>query len=335
MVDQRDRQLLNLGVARGLFDQATADRVYQEALLQDRRASDLLVENGLLSRTVADSLIAHLTRSDHPESIGGLSIIRVIGRGGMATVYLAEDAANKRQVAVKLMHPAVAAHPDAVSRFLREAHVLSTIHHPHVVGVYGSGRHGAQPYLVLELVAGGDAGQLVNRSGGRLDELRALSIIADGCLGLDALHRARLLHRDIKPSNLLITDDGRAKLGDFGLARTQDDSDRLTTTGLTVGTPTYMSPEQAGGERTLDVRSDLYALGATLFALVTGQPPFSGKSPVGIAAKVLRDPFPDPKKIQPALSATVCRIITRATSRRPDDRYQTPAEMATAVRVGD
>ena len=229
------------------------------------------------------------------------------------------------------MHPAIAAHPDAVSRFLREANVLATIHHPHVIGVHASGRHGVQPFLVLELVDGGDAGQLANRSGGRLDEARALAVIADGCLGLSALHQARLLHRDIKPSNLLINAAGRTKLGDFGLARTQDDTDRLTTTGLTVGTPTYMSPEQAGGERTLDVRSDLYALGATLFALVTGQPPFSGKSPVVIAAKVLRDPFPDPRKIQPALSDRVCDVIARATARRPEDRYQTPEEMIAAL----
>lgn len=220
-----------------------------------------------------------------------------------------------------------------MSRFLREARVLATITHPHVIRVYASGRHSQQPYSVLELVSGGDASQLAHANGGVLEELRALSVVADACAGRGALHTAQLLHRDIKPSNPLITHDGRAKLGDVGLARTQNDSDRLTTTGLTVGTPTYMSPEQAAGERTMDVRSDIYALGATLFALVTGQPPYAGKNPVTIAAKVLSEAFPDPGLVRGSLSPKVCGIIRRATARRATDRYATPAEMEAALRA--
>lgn len=332
MAEPRDRQLLNLGIARGLLDRATADRLYQEALLEDRRVSDVLVDRGVLSRTVVDGLVTNLGKNDVPHTIGDLRVLRQIGRGGMATVYLGQ-AADGAQVAIKLMHPSVAAHPDAVSRFLREAKVLATITHPHVIRVHASGRHGQQPYLVLELVSGGDVSQLVRANGGVLEELRATSLVADACAGLAALHSAHLLHRDIKPSNLLITQDGRAKLGDFGLARTQDDSDRLTTTGLTVGTPTYMSPEQAAGERTLDVRSDIYALGATLFALVTGQAPYAGKNPVSIAAKVLSEAFPDPGLVRASLSPKVCGIIRRATARRATDRYATPTEMEAALRA--
>ncbi len=331
MVEPRDRQLLNLGVARGLFNQAVADRTYEVALLEDRRVAEVLIEHGILSRAVVDGLLANLTKNDIPHTIGGHRIVRQIGRGGMATVFLAEQPESRQQVAIKLMHHAVAAHPDAVSRFLREATLLAAITHPHVISVYGSGRHGAQPYLVLELVSGGDASHLLHTSGGNIDEAQAMHLIADGCAGLNALHHARLLHRDIKPSNLLITAEGRGKLGDFGLARTQDDSDRLTTTGLTVGTPTYMSPEQAGGERTLDVRSDIYALGASLFALATGQPPYAGKSPVTIAAKVLSEPFPDPGLIRGSLSPAICDIIRRATARRAADRYATPDDMRMAL----
>ncbi|HEX3135293.1 MAG TPA: serine/threonine-protein kinase [Planctomycetota bacterium] len=331
MVEPRDRQLLNLGVARGLLDHSVAERLYREALLQDRRASDLLVEHGLLSRTVVDGLLTNLARNDVPHSVGGHRILRQIGRGGMATVYLAEQSGSGHQVAIKLMYLAIAAHSDAVSRFLREANILATITHPHVVGVYSSGREGVQPYLVLELIAGGDASQLAHANGGALNESRAMHLIADACAGLSALHTARLLHRDIKPSNLLITAEGRAKLGDFGLARTQDDSDRLTTTGLTVGTPTYMSPEQAAGDRTLDVRSDIYSLGATLFALTTGQPPYPGKNPVTIAAKVLSEAFPDPGLVRGSLSPAVCGIIRRATARRPSDRFATPEVMRTTL----
>lgn len=332
MAEPRDRQLLNLGIARGLLDRVTADRLYQEALLEDRRISDVLIDRGVLSRTVVDGLMTNLSRNEVPHTIGDLRVVRQIGRGGMATVYLAQ-AADGAQVAIKLMHPAVAAHPDAVSRFLREARVLATIAHPHVIRVHSSGRHGQQPYLILELVSGGDAGQLAHASGGILEEVRAMSVIADACAGLAALHSAQLLHRDIKPSNLLITHEGRTKLGDFGLARTQDDSDRLTTTGLTVGTPTYMSPEQAAGERTLDVRSDIYALGATLFTLVTGQAPYAGKNPVSIAAKVLSEAFPDPGLVRASLSPKVCGIIRRATARHARDRYATPAELEAALRA--
>jgi serine/threonine-protein kinase len=330
MPEPRDRQLLNLGVARGLIDRLVADRLYQEALLDERRVSDLLLARGLLSRSALDDLLASLARNDPPLTIDGLPVVRQIGRGGMATVYLARQP-DGREVAVKLMHPAVAAHPDAVSRFLREAAILATITDPHVVRVLGSGQQAGQPYLVLELVAGGDAGRLAQTQGGRLEESQAMRLVADGCAGVVALQRARLLHRDIKPSNLLLTGDGRAKLGDFGLARTQDDSDRLTTTGLTVGTPTYMSPEQAGGDRSLDVRSDLYGLGATLYALVTGQPPYSGRNPVTIAAKVLSTPFPDPALSGVRLSQAVCAIIRTATARRPDDRYPSPAAMQAAL----
>jgi serine/threonine-protein kinase len=331
MAEPRDRHVLNLGIARGLLDRTVAERCYREALLQDRRASDLLVELGILSRSVTDGLLASLRRSNLPAAIGGHRIVRQIGRGGMATVYLAETG-DGRPVAVKLMHGAIAEHPDAVSRFLREARVLGTIVHPHVVAVSASGHHRSQPYLVMELIAGGDAGHLAQANGGTLPEARARSLVADACDGISALVAARLLHRDIKPSNLLVTDDGRAKLGDFGLARTQDDSDRLTTTGLTVGTPTYMSPEQAAGERALDVRSDLYALGATLFALVTGHPPYTGRNPVAITARVLREPFPDPAGVQPGLSRALCGIIRRATARQPEDRFTTPEEMGLALR---
>jgi serine/threonine protein kinase len=345
MPEQRDQLLLNLGVARGLMDRSTAERIQRMALEQNRRAADLLIQQGVLSRQAIGDLMAGLATNEGPLQVGDYRIIRQIGRGGMATIYLAkkvprvaesrtesqvEPGAN--EVAIKLMHPSVAAHTEEVSRFLRETTMLANLRHPHVIAVHGYGRHGTQPYLVLEMATGGDAGQLANNTlGGCIDEKMALRLVADGCAGLSALHAARLLHRDIKPTNLLIDAQGRGKLGDFGLARTQDDADRLTATGLMVGTPAYMSPEQASGDRELDVRSDIYALGATLFALVTGQAPFSGKSMVIVAAKVLTNSFPDPALIRPTLSPLTCSIIRRATSRKPADRYPTPEVLHAAL----
>jgi serine/threonine protein kinase len=342
MAESRDQLLLNLGVARGLFDRSTAERIQRLAIAENRRATDLLIQQGVLSRQAVGDLVTSLTTNEVPLHVGDYRIIRQIGRGGMATIYLAEKMlrrASESQIdsathefAIKVMHSSVAAHTEEVSRFLRETTMLGGIHHPNVIAVHGYGRHGIQPYLVLEMAAGGDAGQLANDTlGGCLDEKIALRLVADGCAGLSALHAARLLHRDIKPTNLLIDAQGRGKLGDFGLARTQDDADRLTATGLMVGTPAYMSPEQATGDRELDVRSDIYALGATLFALVTGQAPFAGKSMVIVAAKVLTNSFPDPALIRPSLSPTVCSIIRRATARKSADRYPTPEALHAAL----
>jgi serine/threonine protein kinase len=342
MREQRDQLVLNLGIARGLFDRLTAERIQRMALEGNRRVTDLLIQQGVLSHQAVGDLVASLSANVIPSNVGDFRIIRQIGRGGMATIYLAEKAPRRvaelqtesatNEVAIKLMHPSVAAHTEEVSRFLRETTMLGNLHHPHVIGVHGYGRHGTQPYLVLEMATGGDAGQLANNTlGGCLDEKIALRLVADGCAGLTALHAARLLHRDIKPTNLLIDAQGRGKLGDFGLARTQDDADRLTATGLMVGTPAYMSPEQASGDRELDVRSDIYALGATLFALVTGQAPFAGKSMVIVAAKVLTNAFPDPAFIRPTLSPLICSIIRHATARKPSDRYPTPEAFHAAL----
>ena len=342
MPEQRDQLVLNLGVARGLFDRSTAERIQRMAFEQNRRVADLLIQQGVLSRQAVAALVASSTTNEVPLRVGDYRVIRQIGRGGMATIYLAEKATRRvaesqaesvtYEVAIKLMHPSVAAHTEEVSRFLRETTMLGNLHHPNVIAVHGYGRHGTQPYLVLEMATGGDAGQLANNTpSGCLDEKIALRLVADGCAGLSALHAARLLHRDIKPTNLLIDAQGRGKLGDFGLARTQDDADRLTATGLMVGTPAYMSPEQASGDRELDVRSDIYALGATLFALVTGQAPFAGKSMVIVAAKVLTNSFPDPALIRPTLSPLTCSIIRRATARKPADRYPTPEELHAAL----
>lgn len=342
MPEQRDQILLNLGVARGLFDRSTAERVQRMALEGNRRVTDLLIQQGVLSRQAVGDLVTTLTTNEAPLHVGDYRIVRQIGRGGMATIYLAEKMPHRvaesqtksatHEVAIKLMHPSVAAHTEEVSRFLRETTMLGNLHHPNVIAVHGYGRHGTQPYLVLEMATGGDAGQFANNTlGGCLEEKVALRLVADGCAGLSALHTARLLHRDIKPTNLLIDAQGRGKLGDFGLARTQDDADRLTATGLMVGTPAYMSPEQASGDRELDVRSDIYALGATLFALVTGQAPFAGKSMVIVAAKVLTNTFPDPALIRPTLSSMTCSIIRRATARKPADRYPTPEALHAAL----
>lgn len=266
-----------------------------------------------------------------PTQIGGFRIRRIIGQGGMATVYLAEQVSLGRQVALKLMAPHITRHPQAVERFLREARAAAAINHPHVVGIIDVGQHDGQLYMALELVTGGDAAGLAHANGGTLPEDRALALVEDCCKGLQALHDARLVHRDLKPSNVFITRDGSAKLGDLGLARSQDGDDRMTITGQLVGTPAFMSPEQAGGEAPLDTRSDIYALGATLFALVTGRQPFVANTPIAVAAKALVEPAPDPRTFAPHLSTTTAEVILRCMAKDPAARFQTPDELCAAL----
>jgi serine/threonine-protein kinase len=331
MADLRDKLFLNRCVANGLFAQQQAERIHRQAVLEDRRATDLLVEHGLMTRQEVERLLGGLGAEDVPRSIGGFRILHVIGSGGMGTVYLAEQESLGRQVAIKLIAAKAAQDPDLVERFLREARLTARINHPHVVGIIDAGRHAGRPYLVMELVGGGDAARLMKRAGGRLDERRALELIADCCTGLAALAAARLLHRDLKPANILIDEDGRAKLGDLGLARSQSDDERLTTTGITVGTPAFMSPEQALADATLDVRSDLYALGATLYTLLTGREPYAGSSAAEVAALVLTRAFPDPLALRPELSPATAALIRKATARLPADRHQTPTALLDAI----
>jgi eukaryotic-like serine/threonine-protein kinase len=332
MADLREQSFISLCLSRGLITQDIADRIHQQAAQEGRRCSDLVVEWGIIARHTVEALWSELNKiKDGPQQIGGYRILRQLGRGGMATVYLAEQISLGRQVALKLMSPRMSGETEAVERFLREAKVAAAITHPNVISIIDVGQYKCQPFMVLELVSGGDASQLATRVGGSLPEARALELIHDSALGLEALYAARLLHRDIKPSNIFIDANGRGKLADLGLARSESGDEKLTTTGITVGTPAYMSPEQARADENLDIRSDIYSLGATLYALVTGQAPYTGNSPLAIAAKVLTEPPPNPLTFQPKLSPDIVQIIQRTLAKDPAQRFQTPTELLEAL----
>ncbi|MCA8926250.1 MAG: serine/threonine protein kinase, partial [Planctomycetes bacterium] len=203
-----------------------------------------------------------------------------LGAGGMGRVYRARQLSLARDVALKVLKPALAEDLEGHRRFLREARTLAALNHPRVVTCYqvGSGDDGS-PYLAMEFMPGGDVASLAKRAGGRLDERRALQVACDAAEALVAFEAAGLVHRDLKPQNLFLDEDGRAKLGDLGLARSSAGSDRMTLTGMAVGTLPYMSPEQLEGAPDVDVRADLYALGATLYTLLAGRPPRINQGP--------------------------------------------------------
>lgn len=259
--------------------------------------------------------------------IGGCRIIAKIGGGGMGTVYRAEQVSLGRQVAVKVMSASMHGDVEAGERFLREARTAAAVGHANVVAIIDVGRDHDRLYLVQELVTGGSVKDLLLASGGILGEYRAIELIADCCAGLQAIHEAGLVHRDIKPDNILLTGDGSAKLADFGLAKPVANTEQLTMTGATIGTPAYMSPEQAQGAKSLDIRSDIFSLGATLYCLVTGGAPYKGDTIWAVVAKMLTEPVPDPRTDHPGLSNGVAAVIMRAMAKDPNERYPTPRLM--------
>ena len=323
---------LQLCLSKRLLDKAQAKDIWQRSQQSGERPQQIMVALGLMAPHTVGALEKEMRQAQEPRVIAGFRIIRPLGQGGMATVYLASQISLAREVALKLISPQIAANPESAERFLREARVAAAVNHPNVVSIIDVGQVDGQLFMALELVTGGDAAQLAVRFGGALPEVRALELLIDCARGLQALFEARLLHRDLKPANIFITKDGIAKLGDLGLARSEDGDDRMTMTGHLVGTPAFMSPEQASGDGVIDIRSDIYSLGATLFALVTGRQPFIGNTPIAVAAKALTEATPDPRALTPTLSVSTATLIMRAMAKAPKDRFQTPEELHEALR---
>ncbi|MGZ4245366.1 MAG: protein kinase domain-containing protein [Solirubrobacteraceae bacterium] len=242
---------------------------------------------------------------------------RRIGAGATAVVYLAEDLALPRTVAIKLLHDWFAEDDEQVERFRHEAWTASGLHHPHIVGVYESGGWTCDPYLVMEYVAGRSLKSLI-REAAPLVPARAVDLIAQLLCAVRYIHARGIIHRDLKPDNAIVTTDGQLKLTDFGIAH-QHVGD-ITQTGVIIGTVQYLSPEQIEGERA-SVASDLYSIGVTLYELLTGQVPFNGDT-IGVVlrAHVQEQPTP-PSALNPAVSSQLDSIVIRALDKNPQGRF--------------
>ncbi|MBW2731477.1 MAG: serine/threonine protein kinase [Deltaproteobacteria bacterium] len=264
--------------------------------------------------------------------VGRYELLEEIGRGGMAVVFRAYDPNLEREVALKVMHAHLWGDEEHARRFEREARAAAALHHPNVIEVFDYGRveleTGAVGYLVVELLRGSTLREFVKERGRVLPEVAALI----GIVLLDALgvaHAAGMVHRDVKPDNVMIDRTGRLVLTDFGLARSID-GDKLTRTGVLVGSPAYMAPEQARGEA-VDERSDLFAAGAVLYELCTGRPPFVAKDALATALKVIEGRFDRPSRLNPQVSSTLERTITKMLAAAPQERYETAAEAQEAL----
>ncbi|MDO8731786.1 MAG: Stk1 family PASTA domain-containing Ser/Thr kinase [Actinomycetota bacterium] len=253
-----------------------------------------------------------------------------LARGGMATVYEALDVRLDRVVALKVMHRHLAEDPDFVARFQREARAAARLAHPHVVGVFDQGAADGLVYLAMEYVPGRTLRDIL-REFGPLTAEQALVLLDPILEGLAAAHAAGFVHRDIKPENVLVSDDGRVKVADFGLARAVSTSNTSATQGVLIGTVAYLSPEQVeSGEA--DERSDIYAAGILLFEMVTGQVPHAGTSPLSVAYQHVNQDVPSPSSIRPELPADVDALVITATRRVPSQRYQNTQDFLSDVR---
>jgi serine/threonine-protein kinase len=258
--------------------------------------------------------------------IEGYELLKKLGEGGMGGVFLAREKSSGRHVAIKVLRMQLARDEEYVTRLAREAKLAAKLEHPNIVRAFETGESNGQHYLVMDYVDGKTLSDVL-KTRGLLKEKEALGMILQVSRALACAHIEGIVHRDIKPDNIMLTADGTAKLADLGLAKKVDSETALTQTGTTMGTPDYMSPEQARGEKDLDTRSDIYSLGATLFHLVTGRPPFEGPSPGVVIAKRLTELPPSPSEINFKISAACSRMIDRMISPQRDDRQQTPQEL--------
>ncbi len=268
----------------------------------------------------ADSL-SEKTSFQHLKVVGDYTLIKPIGIGGMGEVFLAEQKSMQRIVALKILLPALVNNKSSLDRFFREVRTLAKIEHPNIAQAIEAGIEDDICYFSMMYIKGEDLSSVIKRKK-RIDEAPALKIIRDIAATLDyAWKKHKLIHRDVKPSNIMLTTEGTVKLLDLGISKIYGiDEAELTQRGVMVGSPYYVSPEQAKGED-VDFHADMYSLGATFYQMVTGQPPFEAETTLGIVSKHLCDPAPDPRMINPELSEKTAAVIVKMLEKKRYDRF--------------
>ena len=276
-----------------------------------------------------DPLVGHLLD-------GSYEVLRVIGEGGMGKVYEARHTRlHTKRFAVKLLHHELARQPEVVTRFQREAEAASVLTHPNVVGVYDVNTSAdGRPYIVAELLHGEDLGSHLERRG-KLPTVEAVHIVRQVCHALGAAHAHGIVHRDVKPENVFLAGpSATVKVLDFGISKVSETGDGLTKTGTVMGTPDYMAPEQARGDR-VDARADIYAVGAILYRALTGRKPFEGTDPMAILTAVLTQEPERPSTLEPSIPLSLELVVQRTMAKMPSERFQTMEALEQALEPFD
>ena len=335
MPEKKDTIVARLALERDYLTQEQLD----DALETQRKARDemgmdmpllqVLQNKHLLTPDQMQEIRnAAAVESGEARLVAGYEVVSKLGQGGMGAVYKAKSQTTGQFVALKVLPPSLAT-PDLVKRFEREAAVVSQLDHDHIVGCveFGYDKRRKVHFCALELIEGEDLDRRISALG-TIPEREAIRITLQVAEALQHAFFNGLVHRDIKPANIMVASDGTAKLLDLGLAREANtEVTRLTQTGAFVGSPYYASPEQATGGRDIDIRSDIYSLGCTLYHMVTGKPPFSGTTVLQVLQKHLTERMPWPQEINPDLTEGICRIIAKMMAKSPADRYQDPNEL--------
>ena len=267
------------------------------------------------------------------DSLAGAYLVeKELGAGGMATVYLAQDLKHHRRVALKVLHPGLA-HALGPERFRREIEIAARLQHPHILPVFDSGEHDGTLWYTMPFIQGESLRDLMAREA-ELPLEQAVQITREVASALDCAHAQGIIHRDIKPENILLS-GGHALVADFGIARAlSEESGRLTATGLAIGTPAYMSPEQGEGDRQVEARSDVYSLASVTYEMLTGEPPYAGATARAVMTKRLTDPIPSARRLRRTIPEPLDRAIMRGLAPTPADRFPTAGEFARALSGG-
>jgi len=317
---------------------ATLDQVKEGLDLQARlraigiepmKLGEILIEKGYLKREQAERVLTiqrEALNRTAKIAVPGYEILDKIGQGAMGAVYRARQVSMDRIVAIKVLSPKHGRDEKYVDRFLNEARSVAKLNHENVISGIDVGSADGVHYFVMEHVDGTTVAKIMDQEK-RIDEKRCLQIAQQICRALDHAHRHGILHRDVKPENIMITSDGIAKLCDLGLAKQASNDATATSDGLCVGTPNYISPEQARGEQNLDIRTDIYSLGASLYHMATGKTPFDGPNPMAVMTKHVTEFAPPVRKINPALTEGFSALVTRMMAKLRNERHQTPLEV--------
>jgi len=338
MRPEDDAIVAEVALRRGWVDRETLGRALElqtaaSAIELDERLLDILVAKRFITDRQARDLeeeigLGRLAQAEHCEEIEGYRILGKLGQGGMGAVFKAVERSTTRLVALKVLSPELAREPQLVERFTREAKAIGRVSHPNVVGGLAAGRSGDYHYYAMDYVEGQDLYDAL--ADGPLPIERVLDVAAQMAGALAHIESLGLVHRDIKPSNIIVTADGTARLCDLGLARAPEDPS-VTDTGIPIGTPHYAAPELAMGSKDVDIRADIYALGATLYHLATGSYPFGAESGASLLLKHIQERLRPPIELRPDMPRGLNGLICRMMAKKPGKRFQSPQELLRAV----